>query len=55
MISLGPVHVAVLERQRHGIDAVPLVRGGVVLLALEDVPEMAAAGGAHYLGALHTP
>ncbi len=41
------------QAQRDGVYAVPLVGGGVVALALEDVPEVAVAGGAQHLGAHH--
>jgi hypothetical protein len=42
-----------LEPQRDAVDAVPLVRGGGVALALEDVTEMAVAVAAQHLDAAH--
>ena len=40
-----------LQAQRDRVDAVALVGRGVVALALEDVPQVAAAGGTAHLGA----
>ncbi len=42
------------QLQRDRVDAVAQVRRGAVALALEHVPEVAVAGGAHDLDALHT-
>src|SRR5512139_3327670 len=42
-----------LEREADAVDAVALVRGGVVPLALEHVAEVGAAVGAAHLDALH--
>jgi len=42
-----------MELQTDGIDTMPLVGGGRVSLALEDVAQMAATVGADDLGPLH--
>jgi hypothetical protein len=50
---LGLALLLLVEPYAHAIDAMPLVRGRRIALTLEDVAEVAAAGGADDLGAVH--